>query len=256
MISNEESNIMSIMLPNGVLPKGQVRACPQCNKTLVVWEKKTEQWKCWNCKIYFAEPITRMALGGQKKDPSTIPIPSRKELINKIHIVPNLMYRAFISLLYLTGSRISEIVGNKGHRDILPLRKYQFEFKENSYLQEVLLVNNIPILKRRKKVTKNVPIIVDKEPELSKHITDYLNTLEENDILFPFTREHGWKIITKHLDKEYFPHFLRHTRVTRLVVDENLNDIEITRLIGWKNRNQLLNYDHLRWTDLADKLGQ
>ncbi|MHA1829047.1 MAG: site-specific integrase [Candidatus Heimdallarchaeaceae archaeon] len=106
--------------------------------------------------------------------------------------------KALISILYLTGLRISEA---------LRLRKNQFVF-----LDDYIMVKSIKLSKSKVKGKPRriqyrdarLPLKGERRP-LSILVWDYLNILTEDERLFKFGRVRAWQII-----QAYFPEWTCH----------------------------------------------
>jgi site-specific recombinase XerD len=161
--------------------------------------------------------------------------------------------RALFSLLYLTGSRIGETVRR--------LKKKDFEVIKIKHNQ--FLVVDLYTEKNRKHPTRRIPINMEREKDLVKYVLEYLELLNDEDILFHFTIQRAWQIVSKILikykkiSKNKFlnaNHFLRHCRLTHLVINYDFNDQDLVKYCGWTNSIPATTYSHLRYKDLARKM--
>jgi site-specific recombinase XerD len=161
--------------------------------------------------------------------------------------------RTLFSLLYLTGARIGEVVKR--------LRKKDFETIKLKSSQ--FLVVDIFTEKNRKHPTRRVPINIEREKDLVKYVLEYLELLKDEDVLFSFTIQRAWQIVSKILikykkvSKNKFlnaNHFLRHCRLTHLVVNYDFSDQDLVKYCGWTNSLPSTTYAHLRYKDLARKM--
>lgn len=194
---------------------------------------------------------------------------TRQSLLYKIRQMSSLRNRALASFIYLTGCRISEIVGKEkgipiyetnaitGKNEkigdkkikILPLTKESIEFMT----ENIILVQNVASLKWRDKVPRrNIPMKVSSDGEFISIFMNYYMDLKPGEPLFKMTRQRAWQIINDELG--LFTHYLIHQRCTDLVTRKNISDLYLKKLRGWKDTRPAEVYTHLQWEDLAEKL--
>lgn len=210
---------------------------------------------------------------------------TREELLYKILKIETGLYlrnRALISFLYLTGMRVEEcvkyIVARNMKRTViekdingrrirvsrpiersilmgLPLKKKNLEFREDN----ILLVKNVRILKRKKKtflkggtlLARNIPIYIHaREQPFVNFIKDYISTIDYDDFLFNIRRERVLRILAK---VRLFPHYLRHIRLTHLVVDYGYDVSYLKKFCGWRTAETAENYVRLNVEDLVER---
>lgn len=217
-------------------------------------------WVCPKCKEVALEN-ERCPKCNQKQKTSVKekPIISRNELIHKLKQIKEKewtnpfmpskrnMQTAFISLLYLTGARVSELCFTIRKRDI------DIQMIND---KPFLIIYNIPTLKKKikGKNPRTIPINIEKEKELIDFILDYLNELNPQDILFPFGRRNGYLIIYRHFGKEYHPHYFRHLRLTHLVQLYNFDALSLQNFTNWSSIQSSYWYISLGIKDLAQKM--
>lgn len=205
------------------------------------------------------------------------------ELVSHIY---DLRDKAFVSALFLTGGRVSEV---------LALRKHNFEIHRE---QGLIIVRGMPLLKRYKKIApakdgkrkwiterliktrKPFPILI-KEP-LTPFLLSWLDKCE--DLLFPspykegepLTRFWGYKFIRK-LDSRLplslkqklglvrrqgsrenvlhlWLHWFRSQRASQLVDDYNYEVIDLIDYFSWERHDTALTYARRGWRGLASKM--
>ncbi len=151
--------------------------------------------------------------------------------------------RALISLLYLTGSRISEL---------LVLKRWQIS-KQNIQDTDFLVLEKMPVLKRRTdNIVRTVLIPIEKEKELCKLVVEYINQIQPEEKIFSFTRVRAWQIVKEITGK--FNHYFRHSRVTHLITIYGFSAQELKKFFGWASSKMADTYSHLDITDIAKKL--
>jgi hypothetical protein len=155
-----------------------------------------------------------------------------------------LSYASLVSLLYITGMRISEA---------LSLRKFQFRKRLSMKKREFIVIENVMIEKSKGKV-RNI-VIYPKDP-LAKPTICYLDTLEPEELLYPFTRMTAYNVIRKISNGEIFPHWFRAQRDTFLAW--RWGKEERKRIMGWSSRKSFRDaedrYAFLGWLWYADDL--
>jgi len=156
--------------------------------------------------------------------------------------------RALFILTYLTAGRISEV---------LNLRKTDLcgEYRQDRKILLIRMINR----KNRNKRFKELPLPVDKEGILLDLLNEYLKILKGNDLLFEsswkvgecISRLHAYRILRRYTG--FNCHWLRHLRLTHLVVNHDFNEQLLIRFAGWTNSLPAKHYMELRWEDFLDK---
>jgi integrase len=140
--------------------------------------------------------------------------------------------------------------------------------KDGKELQ-IVLFENIPTEKRRghlfynerekrweekqNVIWRTFPINVADDGELLDIIERYLDMVPNQDApLFKFYRSTGRKIIVK-IDPEWFPHLMRHARLTHLAVKKDWQDMELKKYTAWKDTRPAETYVHMQWQDIVKK---
>jgi len=157
--------------------------------------------------------------------------------------------RGFISSLYLTAARISEI---------LKLRKNDLKLIE--YNGSKYIIVRLETLKRREYSERLIPIPL--EDVFTAPILRYLRCVERGDArLYPFTRRWGHRTVREAAVRagvrngHVWPHLLRHSRITELA--PHLSQIELAIYAGWalpKTLGPMRRYIHLDWRSYAHKI--
>jgi integrase len=179
---------------------------------------------------------------------------SRQEILSMIERIPvnvgkfegvGLMYRALISLLYLTGARINEL---------LTIKKSQFEFTtEPKTGLQILVINNVPTLKRGEKHYRPFFLRRDFEEGFLKHVTARLAELATDDaMVFPIHSSRAWQIVKQYTGG--YNHYFRHVRNTDLVRYYGFSSHFLQKWNGWKDAKSGDFYVNLANQDLKDKV--
>jgi integrase/recombinase XerD len=142
-----------------------------------------------------------------------------KEYINEcINKITNTQDRVFITTLWLSGIRISECVS---------LTKKNISFKD--YMIKVKW------LKSRKYKERILPI----HPRLKDILQIYTAGMNEEDRIFPFTRQRGYQITTKWLKGN--PHKIRHSFAVNWL-RSNADIIILHRILGHSKVQTTMEY--------------
>jgi len=132
---------------------------------------------------------------------------ARDEVAEMISKAQSQRDRVLIALLYLTGARVSEV---------LSLRKKDIIVEEN------MIRIRMPARKRRERgplIFRHI-LPISKTAPFIEEVLIYIQKLDDDNHLFsgyksPMTRVRAWQII-KELNQNTFPHFFRHTRLSKL----------------------------------------
>lgn len=212
--------------------------------------------------------MTTKAGISKKADRKNLKVPNRQELLDKFSqptLVDNPKHNALFRYLYATGSRIEETVGMrdkkvKGERKWLvePVKRSQVSFKEDADGRKVMLLEGLTILKRKSdgmgRPTRTLNLPIEPEKDFLKPLIDYILTKESNDFLWNYHPGYVWDLAKKYFGNNWFPHFFRHTRSTRLATDYSFNSLELATYMGWADSRMASRYAHLATQDLAKKI--
>ena len=157
--------------------------------------------------------------------------------------------KAFISMLYELGARISEI-GNLRICDI-SRDKYSFivDLKGKTGQRSIRLILSEPYLsvwlnEHPLRDNPQAPLWV----KLGKHEGEPLNYSGLSSIVKRLAKKAGIK-------KRIYPHLFRHTRVTHLLLSNQLNEAKAKVLFGWTPDSKMLSeYSHLISRDVNQTL--
>lgn len=172
---------------------------------------------------------------------------TEEEVKNLIESANTNQTKAFLSILYESGGRISE-VGNARVRDI-----YQDQY---SYLVHL----------RGKTGERDVRLILS-SPHLRAWLNEHPLRSDQNASLWVDKNGKGksysaLKVILKrtalraNINKRVYPHLMRHTRCSHLI-QKGLNEQELKKIMGWTpDSRQLDTYSHISNKNANDKLLQ
>lgn len=203
-------------------------------------------------------------------------IPTQEELIIIAKKIKNLQERALFIMLYLTGGRISEVVrepylrkvqykkeifedgvGNKKERIVKnssgsPIQlnvtrenlcysgirrdNVSWTFKDGRRILIISMQNR----KNKRSKRKRIPIPLDKEKGLIELLMEYLDKIQPDESLFPFSKTKAEIIIKRTTGMN--PHFIRDIRATRLVIDYNFNEYKLVQYMGWSDGRSAAKY--------------
>lgn len=188
--------------------------------------------------------------------------------------------RTFIQGLYLTASRVSELITqvtpyDKEHGQTRAFGKY-VSFRTAKYNGEDVFLLKMPVLKRKAKVTKKKEDKVYKliglpvEPKYEPWTLKLMSWVRKYGTLnFDISRMTGWRIVKRwlgKLDPDVHTHSLRHYRITHLITEYNFDPFDLTAYAGWSFKTgmgkagmgsvsgQLDVYAHLAWRKYFGKL--
>jgi len=225
--------------------------CPTCRRTIRTLKKG---YKCYKCNIHtnyplksFVESKTYKRRSGKIIAPLTL-----NQIEQHLCNITDFQWKAFFSLLYLSGCRISEIIPYP-KKKLEGLKRGQIEIN-NIEDKQFLVLKNVPILKRQKGIYKNIPIPLHREVPIVSNVLNYINNITDDRVLFPFTQQRIYRESERQFGKTIFPHLLRHFRVSILTSDYGFSEAETVHFIGWSDSRAASTYTHLNWENIAKKM--
>lgn len=193
---------------------------------------------------------------GKKRIPQEMETITQERMVTIINGIPNDRNKALASFIYLTGCRISEILGTtktlkNGKQYIInPLKTSNVEIIHKN---DMVLIHNVACLKHKTGLKyRNIPIIMSAEKELLDNFLYYYSSLPVGAPLFKFKRQRAWQIIKKELG--LFNHYLIHQRCTYLATEKNFSEMDLKQFRGWSTTQMASTYTHLKYTDVANKM--
>ena len=184
-----------------------------------------------------------------------LPIIPEEEIASRIQSVKDYCYQlrdqALVSYMYLTGSRVEEIV--KFMDETPPSKQIADPIKKNQIVFEgnFMIINNVRCLKRRKRGLRSIPIPISKEDLFMPFLKNYLDTIKDEDFLFNMTRQRALQILD---EIGMFPHYLRHLRATYLTTKYGFTHSELKQFFGWTSTAPADFYVHLNIENLKEKM--
>ena len=158
--------------------------------------------------------------------------------------------KLYFVVFFETGCRVSEG---------LQLRPEQF--KVNDY---AIQVYNAPVLKRRKRETRNILIKLEDNP-LSYELLEYLDECTTTYLL-PRRKQFSREIIpdqatsrsnvyrkVREIDPSLWVHGLRGLRASHLVAERGFNVFNLTKWFNWRSADMAVHYTQS--IDMAKALG-
>jgi len=186
-------------------------------------------------------PTGRAAAWSHQKEWKEKEVPTQEELYNTIMRSNSLKNRAFLSLLYLTGGRVSEVTHwNKDD--------YKIENAPNGQILRIKLINLKSVLIKKKYLP--IPLWKKYERAFWDNIQFYIDLLNVEDQPFNFSKTRGWQICRDVIGCN--THYIRHIRVTHLRTVHNLRPELIQLFAGWKNLRPYSAYTEFRWYDITE----
>lgn len=137
---------------------------------------------------------------------------TEKDIVEKLSKINHMRNRAIVSLVYLSGGRISEII--------------QVRYKDISFTEseggKPFGIISLPTLKNPNQNERQIPFSLEKEPD--KTMISYINELAElkgcefeksEERIIQVGARRVEQIFNKYFEFAY-PHFMRHCRLTHL----------------------------------------
>lgn len=185
-----------------------------------------------------------------KEKHKEIPALDRYELLSRMRQAGSHRNKALIALLYITGARVEEVVkyNVKGELKGRPILKKQIEIQE-----EQMVVRGVRCLKTKNDLKRrSIPVVFKQvEQPFINVFLGYIKDIDDDSPLFNITRQRAYQILSR---VGLFCHWLRHSRITHLVVDYGFSESQLVKFTGWSDGRVAVQYTHLNVTDLIDQM--
>jgi len=133
------------------------------------------------------------------------------------------MHKAFLSLLYYTGCRVSEL---------LELTKENFELRNEKLLVDVTA--------KKKGIERDAFQLDTKLPYVDL-IVDRVKKTRGTRRVFPMCRGTAWLVVKRVAPKKY-PHFFRLNRTVKFLNNPKVTLNEVRQWMAWKSLDTVNNY--------------
>ena len=213
-----------------------------------------------------------------------IPRPELLAMINGINSSTKVRDKALVAFIYMSGCRISEILGtmkcsnkytesdiqNKvPYKERTPIKSEQYKVVpikkkdvEVDFANDIIRVYNVICLKRKfENHKRTIPIIISQEKPFVDLFLKHLDKLNDDAPLFKINRQRAWQIINRNMIRyvdgeeiRLFNHFLIHERCSHLAAQKNFSPLDLQKFRGWRNTSQASVYAHLNTEDIANKM--
>jgi len=151
--------------------------------------------------------------------------PAFWNIIEHGHFVKPRMHKAFVTLLWYVGCRVSEII---------ELTKAQFEITKD------LVKIDIPA---KKHGIERPPFQLNRKLPYVNELAEYIEARRgKKRKIFPFSRVTAWQIIKRCCGPKYYPHFFRLNRIVKFLDNPNITLNEIRQWNAWKSLRTVENY--------------
>lgn len=140
------------------------------------------------------------------------------EILEHGKFVKARLHRAFFTLLYYSGSRVSEV---------LRLQKENFELSVNRQLK-------VSIKPMKGGLPRGDFFFKIGLPGVD-NLLEIVKKTRKNRKVFTFNRVTAWNIIKRACGKEKYPHFFRLNRCVNFLNDPNYTQNDIRVWFGWKS---------------------
>jgi integrase/recombinase XerD len=150
---------------------------------------------------------------------------TKEQVLTLLQRIEDPRDRVFITTLYMTGLRVSEVIN---------LKKEDIDWKEGY----------ITARWQKNRQWKNRKIAL--HPQLAPILNMFAAPMNQEDLLFPFSRQRAWQITHKRMGVS--PHVLRHTYSMHFLSNSHdpLKVAQLQGLLGHKSIQTTMEYVRLR----------
>lgn len=143
-----------------------------------------------------------------------------------------------LAMLYYTGLRITEIVGDKPHKYYLKdgTEKWTKPFHgiRNTDLSIQLNFLKVDVREVRKRGKREEPIWIPlNKPGVDSIIEAWRNTKEMFKRVFPITKWLAWRLISTVTEGKLYPHYFRLNRATEFANKPETSLLELKQWFAW-----------------------
>lgn len=185
--------------------------------------------------------------------------------------------QALCIVLYLTGCRITEVVGRKKEvqayyykkekkeqvlNPIAPMKVASLKLERDGE-RKTWMFKDLPVLKRKEAIERDV-YVSPRDNDLVDMLLAYVKQKEltKEDVLFPFYRRKAWELMINAFGKEQsgvlkrplFNHWWRHQCATDKVKEEGFDALALVNFMDWANIKHAQKYAEMNKKDLRDRL--
>lgn len=157
--------------------------------------------------------------------------------------------KALIAMLYLSGRRISEIVGLEAYEGLTTNNIVVGKIGERQVLRF-----KVRILKKQSEVWRWKNLLMN-DPFM-KYLLAWLRYLKAKDYngrVFAITRTRAWQIMVE-LDSHIWNHWFRHQRLSHL--SDTMDEFELREFAEWSSLDPALDYIHRAPKRALDKVAE
>lgn len=169
-------------------------------------------------------------------------------------------YRSYLAFLYLTGNRVSEVLGiprgkQRRHQDdfiIEPLKRYHIQLSEDGRFLRVWART----FKREGRPQHYYVCRID-TPEEKRYfelVKEHLEGIPPGAYVWNFSRYKAWRYCNQATNLP--PHKLRGLRATRDAVEFNLDAIDLKQKFNWSSPEMAFKYASKSPHNIEEKLGR